>query len=57
MEQMVNNQNPDAATDETLSGVKSATKLTPLQLNNIRLDIQHTVLTPDYLEQLDKSKE
>ena len=57
MEQMVNNQNPGASTDEMLSGVKSATKLTPLQLNNIRLDIQHTVLTPDYLEQLDKSKE
>ena len=57
MEQMINNQNPDASTDEMLSGVKSATKLTPLQLNNIRLDIQHTVLTPDYLEQLDKSKE
>ena len=57
MEQMVNNQNPGTYTAEMLSGVKSATRLTPLQLNNIRLDIQHTVLTPDYLEQLDKSKE
>lgn len=27
-------------------------KLTPLQLNGIRLDAQHTVLTPDYLEEL-----
>lgn len=32
--------------------VPSATKLTPLELNNIKLDIRHTVLTPDYLEEL-----
>lgn len=37
--------NPDLA-------VKSATKLTPLDLNNIRLDVRHTILTPDYLEKL-----
>lgn len=32
--------------------VPFATKLTPLELNNIKLDIRHTVLTPDYLEEL-----
>ena len=33
----------------------SAEKLTPLQLNGIKLDIKHTVLTPDYLENLEKT--
>lgn len=32
--------------------LKSAQKLSPLQLNNIRLDVKHTILTPDYLENL-----
>ena len=35
----------------TLS-LKSAAPLTPLQLNGVRLDVRHTVLTPDYLEGL-----
>ena len=39
---------------ETINGIEiaSATKLTPLELNNIKLDPKHTVLTPDYLEKL-----
>lgn len=32
--------------------LSSAKKLTPLDLNNIKLDVRHTVLTPDYLEKL-----
>ena len=28
------------------------TKLSPLELNNIKLDPKHTLLTPDYLERL-----
>ena len=36
--------------------ITSATKLTPLQLNNIRLDIRHTILTPDYLDKLAEEK-
>lgn len=31
---------------------EGATPMTPLELNGIRLDVRHTVLTPDYLEQL-----
>ena len=27
-------------------------KLSPLELNNIKLDPKHTLLTPDYLENL-----
>ena len=42
---------------ESLPGVKSATKLTALDLNGIRLDSRHTLLTPDYLEQLLKEKD
>lgn len=38
---------PDAA--EVLD---SAVKLTPLQLNGIKLDAKHTILTPDYLDKL-----
>lgn len=30
----------------------SATRLTPLQLNSYKLDVQHTILTPDYLDKL-----
>lgn len=37
--------------------LSSAVKLTPLQLNNVRIDLKHTVLTPDYLENLIKQKE
>lgn len=36
--------------------LSSATKLTPLELNNIRLDIRHTILTPDYLENIIREK-
>ena len=32
--------------------LSKATILTPLELNNIRLDVRHTVLTPDYLDKL-----
>lgn len=42
---------PDPAPSE-LSALKSATPLTPLQLNAIRLDVKHTILSPDYLENL-----
>lgn len=37
--------------------LKGAVKMTPLQLNGIRLDVRHTVLTPHYLEQLTSSKD
>lgn len=33
----------------------NATKLTLLQLNGIKLDSKHTVLTPDYLENLENN--
>ena len=29
-------------------------KLKPLELNNIKIDLKHTVLTPDYLENIDR---
>lgn len=35
--------------------IPSATPLTPLELNGIRLDVKHTILTPDYLEKLHES--
>lgn len=35
----------------------SVIKLSPLDLNNIKLDPQHTVLTPSYLEELIKGKD
>lgn len=38
------------------AGLKSATPLTPLQLNAIKLDVKHTVLTPDYLEKLEEGQ-
>lgn len=42
---------PDS--DNELTGIlKSATRLTPLQLNGIRLDVRHTILTPEYLDNL-----
>ena len=31
------------------------TKLTPLDLNNIRLDVKHTILTPAYFEEMLKN--
>lgn len=46
----------NATTPNTGAGIdlklKSATPVTPLQLNGIRLGVRHTVLTPDYLENL-----
>ena len=40
---------PDNQTQDPKSGLRV---LTPLQLNAIKLDINHTVLTPEYLEKL-----
>lgn len=37
-------------------GIKSATPLTALQLNDFRLDVKHTVLTPEYLEKMTAAK-
>ncbi|MCH5214729.1 MAG: hypothetical protein J1E97_06000 [Muribaculaceae bacterium] len=36
--------------------LSSAKELTALDLNNIKLDIKHTVLTPQYLEDLINNK-
>lgn len=38
------------------SDIKSAKELSALDLNNIKLDIKHTVLTPKYLEDLIRNK-
>lgn len=32
--------------------LKSATRLTPLQLNTFRFDVKHTLLTPENLERM-----
>lgn len=32
--------------------ISSATEMSALDLNNIKLDAKHTVLTPEYLENL-----
>ena len=39
---------------EVVGGVeiKSAKRLTPLQLNAFRFDVKHTVLTPELLERM-----
>lgn len=37
------------------AAVSSAIPLTPLQLNGYKLDLKHTLLTPEYLEELDKN--
>lgn len=44
------------ADDKTGLPVSSATPLTALELNAIRLDPNHTVLTPDYLENLNRKQ-
>ena len=45
--------NPTQQPAPDLTGLSgSAAKLTPLQLNGIRLDVRHTILTPDYLDNL-----
>ncbi|MCH5229599.1 MAG: hypothetical protein J1F12_06350 [Muribaculaceae bacterium] len=36
--------------------ISSAKELSALELNNIKLDIKHTVLTPQYLENLIRNK-
>ena len=35
----------------------TAKELSPMDLNNIKLDIKHTVLTPQYLENLIQNKD
>ena len=50
-----NNSGNSFEADKNLENiVSSASRLTPLDLNNIKLDDRHTVLTPDYLENLIK---
>ena len=39
------------------SDIKSAKELSAMDLNNIKLDIKHTVLTPQYLENLINNKD
>lgn len=38
--------------DGSLGRDIEATAMSPLELNGIRLDANHTVLTPDYLEKI-----
>lgn len=38
------------------SDVNLVKELSPMDLNNIKLDIKHTVLTPQYLENLIQNK-
>lgn len=38
------------------SNLSSAKEMTAMELNNIKLDIKHTVLTPQYLEDLIRNK-
>ena len=35
-----------------MDNIPSATELSALDLNNVKLDSKHTVLTPQYLENL-----
>ena len=47
-----------ATSDNASKGIVApvdAQELSLLDLNNIRLDIKHTVLTPEYLENLQKA--
>lgn len=48
--------NPSASNGQnnTEVPVSSAQPMSPLELNDIRLDIHHTILTPDYLKQAAK---
>lgn len=46
-------KNNVAAPDLTLT-LKSATPLSALQLNGYKLDVKHTILTPQYLENISK---
>ena len=36
--------------------INSAKEMSALDLNNIKLDVKHTVLTPQYLEELIQGK-
>lgn len=36
--------------------IKSAKEMSAMDLNNIKLDIKHTVLTPQYLEDIIQNK-
>lgn len=47
-----NKTTPDIVADNPIlpSSIKSATPLKPLQLNAVKMDVKHTILTPDYLE-------
>lgn len=38
------------------NAITSAKELSAMDLNNIKLDIKHTVLTPQYLENLIQNK-
>ena len=55
METIVQNEENKAfesSDDGNENALSKATKLTPLELNNIKMDVRHTVLTPDYLEKI-----
>lgn len=36
--------------------LKGVTKMTPLQMNNVRFNKKHTVITPQLLAQLDQKR-
>ena len=54
MENNTDMNQSSVAAAQTKSGdiFSTASKMTALELNNIRLDVKHTILTPDYLEKL-----
>lgn len=58
MEKQNENLEPQNADnqDKFILDISSATPLTLMELNNIKLDAKHTVLTPEYLENLEKGK-
>ena len=47
----MNEENPAQVSDQK-NITDPIVKLSPLELNNIKLDPKHTLLTPDYLENL-----
>lgn len=42
----------ESKTSSLSAPVPSAAPMSPLELNDIRLDANHTVLTPEYLEEI-----
>ena len=54
MNNIANNEKADSQSESPKSEVNSPIKLTPLELNGIKLDAKHTVLSPDYLDKLIK---